>query len=281
MSARRFAGHPEPLTAGETVLLIDRKQRRYLVELTDGGEFHYHGGAVAHDDIVGRPEGTLVRSAKGTQLRVFRPTAGDWTVKAPRGAQVIYPKDQALIVGLTDIRPGTTVVEAGAGSGALTCALLDAVGASGRVISFELRDDHADVAERNVARRFGGAPPTWTLRRGDVIAGLADTPCHRVVLDLLEPWEVIKAAGAALHPGGLLCAYTPTVPQVMRLHESLAADPRWGTAETMESLLRPWNVSGLSVRPAHRMVAHTAFLTIVRRLPDPDAEPAADTDVDG
>jgi tRNA (adenine57-N1/adenine58-N1)-methyltransferase len=213
--------------------------------------------------------GSLGGLAKNTQLRVFRPTAADWTVKAPRGAQVVYPKDQALIVGLTDIRPGMTVVEAGAGSGALTCALLDAVGPDGRVISFEVRDDHADVAERNVRRRRGDAGDRWILHRGDVVPGLAGVACHRVVLDLLEPWEVAKAAATALHPGGLLCAYTPTVPQVMRLHEVLADDDRWGDAETVEALLRPWNVAGLSVRPAHRMVAHTAFLTVVRRLAEP------------
>lgn len=276
MTVRRFPGDAAPLAAGETVLLVDRKQRRYLVDLVDGGEFHYHGGAVAHDDMIGGPEGHLVRSTRNTQLRVFRPTAADWTVKAPRGAQVIYPKDQALIVGLTDIRPGMTVVEAGAGSGALTCALLDAVGEDGQVISFELRDDHADVAERTVARRRGTLPATWTLHRGDVAAGLADLSCHRIVLDLLEPWEVCKPAATALHPGGLLCAYTPTVPQVMRLHEALAEDPRWGAAETVEALLRPWNVAGLSVRPAHRMVAHTAFLTIVRRLPDQPVDPRVD-----
>ncbi|MBW3605819.1 MAG: tRNA (adenine-N1)-methyltransferase [Actinobacteria bacterium] len=269
MTQRRFAGHEATLEDGETVLLIDRKRRRYLVDLEAGGEFHYHGGAVAHDDIIGRSEGALVRSAKNTQLRVFRPTAADWTVKAPRGAQVVYPKDQALIVGLTDIRPGMTVVEAGAGSGALTCALLDAVGSHGRVISFEVRDDHADVAERNVARRRGDVTDRWTLLRADVTSGLAGIACHRIVLDLLEPWEVAKAAATALYPGGLVCAYTPTVPQVMRLHDAFAEDERWGDAETVEALLRPWNVAGLSVRPTHRMVAHTAFLTIARRLPEP------------
>lgn len=284
MTVRRFPGDAAPLAAGETVLLIDRKRRRYLVDLEDGGAFHYHGGAVAHDDIIGAREGTVVRSARNTQLRVFRPTAADWTLKAPRGAQVVYPKDQALIVGLADIGPGMTVVEAGAGSGALTCALLNAVGAEGRVISFEVRDDHADVAERNVRRRFGDVPAWWSLHRADVIAGLPDVRCHRVVLDLLEPWEAIKVAAESVHPGGLLCAYTPTVPQVMRLHEALDGDPRWGRAETVEALLRPWNVAGLSVRPAHRMVAHTAFLTTVRRLADPPddvrthaTEPTADS----
>jgi tRNA (adenine57-N1/adenine58-N1)-methyltransferase len=268
----RFPGDAALLDAGETVLLIDRKQRRYLVDLQAGGEFHYHGGALAHDDLIGQPEGVRVRSAKGTYLRVFRPTAADWTVKAKRGAQVIYPKDQALIVGLTDIGPGMTVVEAGAGSGALTCALLNAVGMTGCVISFEVRDDHADIAERNVVRRFGGRPPHWTLHRGDVVAGLDGLHCHRLVLDLLEPWEVVKAAAAALHPGGLLCAYTPTVPQVMRMHEALVTDGRWGRTQTVEAMLRGWHVAGLAVRPDHRMVAHTAFLTTTRRLPDEGAD---------
>lgn len=276
MTVRRFPGDPAPLASGETVMLIDRKGRRYLVELEDGGAFHYHGGAVAHDDLIGATEGTLVRSATNTRLRVFRPTAADWTLKAPRGAQVIYPKDQALIVGLTDIGPGMTVIEAGAGSGALTCALLDAVGPDGHVISFEVRDDHADVAERNVRRRYGTLPDTWTLRRADVVAGLTQEQCHRLVLDLLEPWEVAKMAAEALYPGGLLCAYTPTVPQVMRLHEALDGDARWGRAETVEALVRPWNVAGLSVRPAHRMVAHTAFLTTARRLADAPVDGVAD-----
>lgn len=263
----RRPGHPDPFTVGDKVLLLDRKGRRYLLTLSEGGEFHYHAGVVAHADLVGLPEGSRVRSSKGSTLRALRPTAADWTVKAPRGAQVIYPKDQAMIVALADIGPGSVVVEAGAGSGALTSALLRAVGPTGRVISFEVRDEHADVAERNVAERFGGLPPTWELRRGDVTAGLADTPCERLVLDLLDPADVLKAGASALLPGGILCAYTPTVPQVMRLHDALTLDERWGLAETVETLVRGWHVDGLAVRPNHRMVAHTAFLTTARRLP--------------
>ncbi|HUH07518.1 MAG TPA: methyltransferase domain-containing protein, partial [Egibacteraceae bacterium] len=203
----------------------------------------------------------------------------DWTVKAPRGAQVVYPKDQAMIISLADIGPGATVVEAGAGSGALTSALLRAVGERGRVISYELRDDHADIAERNVHERFGGPPPNWELRRGDVAQGLADRPdeaCDRIVLDLVDPAAVLKAAADALNPGGILLSYTPTVPQVMRLREALDADPAWGLAATVETFVRGWHVDGLAVRPNHRMVAHTAFLTTVRRLADhtdPTAEP--------
>lgn len=269
----RHPGHPALLAAGDKVLLLDRKERRYLMTLEAEKDWHFHGGIIRHDDIIGRPEGTKVRSSKGSTLLVLRPTSADWTVKAPRGAQVVYPKDQAMIVQLADIVPGVTVAEAGAGSGALTSALLRAVGPAGRVISFELRDDHADVAERNVIERFGGHPANWDFRRGDVVEGLAQVQCERVVLDLLDPSEVLKPAADALTPGGILLAYTPTVPQIMRLHEAIAEDPRWGMAKTIETMVRGWHVDGLSVRPDHRMVAHTAFLTTVRRLP-PDADPA-------
>ena len=262
----RHPGSPEPFAEGDKVLLVDRKQRRYLLTLQAGREFHTHHGLLAHDDITGRPEGSSLRTTKGAPLLALRPTAADWTVKAPRGAQVVYPKDQAMIVALADICPGAAVVEAGAGSGALTAALLRAVGPTGSVISFELRDAFADVAERNVAERCGGPPPNWQLRRGDVVEGLASLRCDRVVLDLLEPWAAVKASADALHCGGILCAYTPSVPQVMRLREALDADPRWGLAQTCETLVRGWHVDGPAVRPDHRMVAHTAFLTTARRL---------------
>lgn len=250
------------------MLLLDRKGRRYLVTLAEGADFHFHGGRVAHDDLLGRAEGSRVRSATGSWLLAVRPTAADWTVKSPRGAQVVYPKDQAMIVSLADLAPGLEVVEAGAGSGALTCALLRAVGPTGRVVSFEVRDDHADVAERNVARRFGAPPPNWELRRQDVVDGLAGESGDRLILDLLEPWAVVKPAAQMLRPGGLLACYTPSITQVMQLRQMLDADARWGLAATSETLQRGWHVDGLAVRPDHRMVAHTAFLTVARRLCD-------------
>ncbi len=268
----RHPGHPDPFSEGDKVLLIDRKQRRYLLTLRAGGEFHSHHGLVAHHDIIGLPEGSTVRTTGAAAMLAVRPTAAEWTVKAPRGAQVVYPKDQAMIVGLADICPGAVVVEAGAGSGALTVALLRAVGPTGRVLSFELRDEHADIAERNVADRLGEAPANWKLRRADVIDGLAGVGCDRVVLDLAEPWQVLPAAVESLHPGGILLGYTPSVPQVMRLREELDRDPRWGMAATSETLVRGWHVDGLAVRPDHRMVAHTAFLTTARRLADPLAD---------
>ena len=262
----RHPGHPDPLTAGDKILMVDRKGRRYLQTLRDGGEFHYHSGYVAHDELIGQPEGCTVRSSKGSMLTVVRPTSADWTVKAPRGAQVIYPKDQAMIVQLADVCPGAVVVEAGAGSGALTSALLRAVGPSGRVISFELREDHAKIAAKNISDRFGGHPGTWELRVADVGDELARTRADRVILDLLDPGPLVGAAVEALNPGGILLAYTPTVPQVMQVREALDADPRWGMAQTSETMVRGWHVDGLAVRPDHRMVAHTAFLTTARRL---------------
>ena len=171
--APRWPGHPDPLSPGERILLIDGKQRRYTQTLATGGVFHFHGGMVEHDALLGRPEGTTVTSTKQTKLLAVRMTNADWTLKAPRGAQVVYPKDQAMIVALADIRTGNTVVEAGAGSGALTCALLQAVGPTGRVTSFERREDHADVARRNVADRLGGHPDNWELRVADAVEGLA------------------------------------------------------------------------------------------------------------
>ena len=273
MTAPRHPGHPAPLEAGEKVLLLDRKDRRYLLTLEAGKDWHSHSGIMRHDDIIGRSEGCTVRTAKGTTLLVLRPTSADWTVKAPRGAQVVYPKDQAMIVALADIVPGVTVVEAGAGSGALTSALLRAVGPEGRVISFELREDHAVVAERNVIERFGAMPANWELRRGDVGEGLAGVACDRIVLDLLDPWEMLKPAAEALRPGGILLSYTPTVPQIMRLHEGLVEDPRWGMAKTVETIVRGWHVDGLAVRPDHRMIAHTAFLTTARRLAAEPSQP--------
>jgi tRNA (adenine57-N1/adenine58-N1)-methyltransferase catalytic subunit len=259
-------GTDAPLASGELVVLTDRKRRRYLLTLEPGAEWHSHAGVVPHDALIGAREGSAIRTNRNMEVVVLRPTREDFVLKMKRGAQVVYPKDQAMILAAADVRPGCTVVEAGAGSGALTLALLAAVGPTGRVISFERRDDHAAVARRNVARFLGGEPGTWELRLGDVTASLAEVRAHRVILDLLEPWEVVPAAAAALPPGGIVLAYTPTVPQVMRFTEALWDDGRYTDVRTTETLVRPWDVDGLAVRPAHRMVAHTAFLTTARRV---------------
>jgi tRNA (adenine57-N1/adenine58-N1)-methyltransferase catalytic subunit len=264
-------GTDAPLAAGELVVLIDRRGRRYLFTLEPGNEWHSHAGLVPHDDLIGTVEGTAVRTNRNMEVVVLRPTREDFVLKMKRGAQVVYPKDQAMIVAEADVRPGCTVVEAGAGSGALTLALLAAVGPTGRVISFERRDDHARVAERNVVRFLGHRPDNWELIDGDVVEGLGATRAHRVVLDLLEPWTVIDAAAMALAPGGIVLSYTPTITQVMRFSEALWEDGRFADVGTTETLVRGWDVDGLAVRPKHRMVAHTAFLTTARRVPPREA----------
>lgn len=267
-------GDAQPLRAGELVILTDRKRRRWMITLESGGQWHSHAGVVEHDDLIGQTEGTAVRSAGDMEVTALRPTVEDYVLEMPRGAQVVYRKDQAMILTLADIRPGCTVIEAGAGSGALSIALLQAVGSDGRVISYERREDHLAVAEANVARFFGGAPDTWQPRHGDVAHGLEDglhaAGCDRIVLDLPEPEVLVGPAAGALRAGGLLVAYVPSVTQIARLGEELDGDERFDLPQTSETLHRQWRVAGQSVRPEHRMVAHTGFLTVVRRVLTPD-----------
>jgi tRNA (adenine57-N1/adenine58-N1)-methyltransferase len=267
----RFPGDPDPLAAGELVVLRDERGRRSLIELRAGGTWHSHAGALDHDLLIGAPEGTSVPTPKGVEIVALRPTREDFILKMRRGAQVVYPKDQAMIVGLADIRPGMRVVEAGAGSGALTLALLDAVGPSGSVLSVERREDHAEDARRNVERFNSGAVANWRLVVGDVAEVLEDAVAHRVVLDLPEPWRALDGVARALSPGGILLTYLPSVPQVMQITEALWEHGSFSDVATSETLVRGWDVDGLAVRPAHRMVAHTAFLTRARRVP-PRAE---------
>jgi len=260
-------GDPRPLGAGELVVLRDEKGRRSLIVLATGSTWHSHAGALDHDALIGAAEGTSVATPKGVEIIALRPTREDFILKMQRGAQVVYPKDQAMIVGLADIRPGMRVVEAGAGSGALSLALLDAVGPHGAVVSVERREDHAVDARRNVERFHGGPVPNWTLEIGDVADVLSATSAHRVVLDLPEPWLALDGVAAALSPGGIIVTYLPSVPQVMEITEALWAHGGFSDVTTSETLVRGWDVDGLAVRPAHRMVAHTAFLTRARRVP--------------
>jgi tRNA (adenine57-N1/adenine58-N1)-methyltransferase len=250
------------------VLLVDSKRRRHLVTLADGGEFHTHAGVLAHDDIIGQPDGASVRTTRNARLTAVRPTLAEYVLEMPRGAQVIYPKDIGPILMLADVFPGARVLESGIGSGALTTALLRAVGPTGRVKGYELRDDFAERAVRNVTGFLGPDVPLDVEVR-DAYEGIDETGFDRVVLDLPEPWRVVKHAVGALRPGGLLVAYLPTILQVGRLREELADAP-FGMTETIEVLQRGWHVEGQSIRPDHRMVAHTGFLTHARLLvPEP------------
>jgi tRNA (adenine57-N1/adenine58-N1)-methyltransferase len=251
-------------TAGDRVLLVDAKRRRHLITLAVGGEFHTHAGVLPHDAIIGEPEGITVRTTLGSRLVAVRPTLSDYVLEMPRGAQVIYPKDLGPILMLADVFPGARVLESGVGSGALTLALLRAVGSTGHVTGYEIRDDFARRAQANVEGFLGAGQPL-TVEVRDVYAGVELDDLDRVLLDLPEPWRVVKHAEAALHPGGILLAYLPTIGQVARLREELAGSA-FGMVESLEVLQRTWHVDGQSVRPDHRMVAHTGFLTHARLL---------------
>jgi tRNA (adenine57-N1/adenine58-N1)-methyltransferase len=250
---------------GDRVQLTDAKGRHYTMLLTPGGEFHTHRGIIALDTVIGLPEGSVVKSTSGDQFLVLRPLLVDYVMSMPRGAQVVYPKDAAQIVHEGDIFPGARVLEAGAGSGALTCSLLRAVGPDGRVTSYEVRDDHAVHAERNVETFFGARPANWDL----IIADLNEYSggeVDRVVLDMLAPWEVLDTVASALVAGGVLMIYVATVTQLSRAVEALREQQCWTEPRAWESMQRGWHVVGLAVRPQHTMRGHTAFLISARKL---------------
>jgi tRNA (adenine57-N1/adenine58-N1)-methyltransferase catalytic subunit len=252
-----------PFEVGDKVLLIDSKKRWYLITLKVGGEFHSHAGFINHDDLIGHDEGIVVRSTKGSRYDAFRPTLADFVLKMPRGAQVIYPKDLGPILMLADIFPGARVLESGIGSGALSMTMLRA-GAD--VTGYELRSDFAAKAQENVEAFLGaGVLSRYHVEERDCYEGIDEVDLDRIVLDLPEPWQVVKHAEAALCPGGVLVAYTPSITQAVALREALV-DSRFQLAETMEVLNRTWHIEGQAVRPDHRMVAHTGFLTHARLL---------------
>ncbi|MEP6477345.1 MAG: tRNA (adenine-N1)-methyltransferase [Actinomycetota bacterium] len=253
-----------PFQAGERILFVDARDRTYLVRLQAKGTFHTHGGALSHDLVIGRPEGLRLETVGGMALTAFRPRFADYALKMPRGAQVIYPKDIGPVLMYGDVFPGARVVEAGTGSGALTIALTRAVGAQGRVVSYELRPEHRERGVANVEDFYGTVPAWLELREGDV-REVADTGerFDRAILDLPQPWDVLPALRAALEPGAVLCCYLPTTVQVQQV--VLAFEPGgFQHMETFEILLRSWHVTDRSVRPDHRMVGHTGFLTVAR-----------------
>ncbi|HTS98792.1 MAG TPA: tRNA (adenine-N1)-methyltransferase [Streptosporangiaceae bacterium] len=261
-----------PLAPGDQVQLTDPKGRRHRVVLEAGRSFHTHRGSLAHDDIIGRPEGSVIVSSGGTPYVALRPLLADYTLSMTRGAAVVYPKDAGQILAQADIFAGARVIEAGAGSGALSCWLLRAVGDSGLLVSYERRADFAEIARGNVERYFGGPPPSWRLVTGELPAEGAAAPdgdaFDRVVLDMLAPWEYADASARSLRPGGLVCCYVATTTQLSRTVEALRGQGSFDEPAAWETLLRGWHVDGLAVRPEHRMVGHTGFLVTARRLAD-------------
>jgi tRNA (adenine57-N1/adenine58-N1)-methyltransferase len=260
-----FTDRRGPLRENEPVVLLDRKHREYLARLDGVRPIAIRGGKIAAEDVIGKEEGTVVRSSMNEPFLVFRPSLPQLIPNLPRSAQVIYPKDIGPILIWADLFPGARVVEAGIGAGALTMALLRAVGREGYLTSYELREDFVELARRNVTRYFGPAP-NWTVKIGDVALELDESDIDRIILDLPEPWHVIERAWRALRPGGILLCYLPTVLQVKSVVDALREDGRFACLETSENLMRFWHFKGMSARPQHRMIAHTGFITSARRL---------------
>ena len=268
-------GRSGPFQVGDRVQLTDAKGRKYTVVLEAGKEFHTHRGGIVHDALIGADEGSVVTSTNGTPYLALRPLLVDYVLSMPRGAQVIYPKDAAQIVHEGDVFPGARVLEAGAGSGALTCSLLRAVGPEGTVISYEVRDDHAVHAVRNVETFFGERPANWKLTLGDVADYDLEAHGHvdRAVLDMLAPWDALPAVADALVPGGVLIVYVATVTQLSKVVEAMREQACWTEPRSWESIVRGWHVVGLAVRPEHRMQGHTAFLVSARKLAEGTVTP--------
>lgn len=260
------AGPPQagrPFRAGEPVLLVDRKGRRYLFDLAEGSSFHSHSGVIDHSAIIGADEGERLRSSRGVHFTAVRPTLSDFVLKMPRGAQVVYPKDLGPILMLADIFPGARVFESGLGSGALSAALLRA---GAEVVGYELREDFCERARANVERFLGPEVMSrYHTHIRDAYEGIEEAGLDRAVLDLPEPWRVAAHAARALRPGGILLAYTPSIIQAAQVRDALN-DAGFGMGATVEVLHRGWHIDGAAVRPDHRMVAHTGFLTHARLL---------------
>ena len=257
-----------PFRVGERVQLTGPKGRLNTITLEPGKVFHTHRGTLAHDLLLGQPDGSVVIASNGDAYLALRPLLSDFVMSMPRGAAIVYPKDSAQIVAQADIFPGATVVEAGVGSGALSLSLLRAIGPTGRLISFERRAEFADIARDNVATFLGEKPDNWEVALGDLAEELPARDIHadRVVLDMLAPWECLSAVSDALVPGGVVIVYVATATQLSRVAEAIRGSKLYTEPESSETLVRGWHVEGLAVRPDHRMVGHTGFLLTARRL---------------
>ena len=270
-------GRRGPFRVGERVQLTDPKGRMHTIVLEPGKRFHNTRGHIQHDDLIGAPDGSVVIHSTGAEWLALRPLLSDHVMSMPRGAAVVYPKDSAQIVGLADIFPGAVVVEAGVGSGALSMSLLRAVGEGGRLHSFELREEFAEIARSNARAFLGGDHPAWSIHLGDLTEQLPATlsagSVDRVVLDMLAPWDCLEAVAETLVPGGVLICYVATATQLSRVAEAARDHGGFTEPKAWESMVRGWHLEGLAVRPEHRMHGHTGFLISMRRLAPEVAAP--------
>jgi tRNA (adenine57-N1/adenine58-N1)-methyltransferase len=251
---------------GDRIQLTDPKGKMYTFTITQGKEWHTHKGWIVHDDLVGIPEGSVVSTSAGLKFTAFKPLLGDFVLSMPRGATIVYPKDAAMIIGVADIFPGAKVVEAGVGSGALAISLLRAIGPQGALDSFERREDFAEIAKENVQTYFGSLPSNWKLTVGSVQDSNSDNKYDRVVLDMLAPWECVDYAAKILRPGGVFLAYVATTTQLSATAEALKEDGHFTEPLSSETIVRDWHHEGLAVRPMQRMIGHTGFLIVSRRM---------------
>jgi tRNA (adenine57-N1/adenine58-N1)-methyltransferase len=251
---------------GDRVQLTDAKGKLYSITLTKGSEWHTHKGMLKHDDLVGIPEGSIVATNQDLKFQAFRPLLADYVLSMPRGATIVYPKDAAMILGVADIKPGIRVLEAGVGSGALSISLLRAIGEEGMLHSVEIREDFAEISEKNVSSYFGGKPANWKLTIGALQDQTYEADFDRVVLDMLSPWECLDVASKALVPGGVFMAYVATTTQLSKIAEAIKESGNFTEPESSETIVRGWHHEGLAVRPQHRMIGHTGFLIFARRM---------------
>ena len=251
---------------GDRVQLTDSKGNVQTITLKEDGQWHTHKGWIVHNDVVGKPEGSVLETTAGLKYLAFKPLLTDFVLSMPRGATIVYPKDAAFIVGFADIAPGSRVLEAGVGSGALTISLLRAVGKEGSVDSFERRAEFAEVARKNVESYFGALPSVWTLTVDSVQDFNHSKKYDRVILDMLAPWECVEMAGNVLEPGGVVMAYVATTTQLSAMAEALKDSNLFTEPESTETIMRGWHTEGLAVRPQHRMIGHTGFLVMSRRM---------------
>jgi tRNA (adenine57-N1/adenine58-N1)-methyltransferase len=251
---------------GDRVQLTDAKGKLYSITLAQGSEWHTHKGMLKHDEIVGLPEGSIVATNQDLKFQAFRPLLADYVLSMPRGATIVYPKDAAMILGVADIKPGIRVLEAGVGSGALSISLLRAIGEEGVLHSVEIREDFAEISEKNVSSYFDGKPTNWKLTIGALQDQTFEADFDRVVLDMLSPWECLEVASKALVPGGVFMAYVATTTQLSKIAEAIKDSGNFTEPESSESIVRGWHHEGLAVRPQHRMIGHTGFLIFARRM---------------
>ena len=251
---------------GDRIQLTDPKGKMYTFTITAGKEWHTHKGWIVHNDLIGMPEGSVVSTSAGLKFTAFKPLIGDFVLSMPRGATIVYPKDAAMILGVADIFPGAKVIEAGVGSGALSISLIRAVGNEGKVDSFERREDFAAIATENVRTYFGEIPKQWKLQVGSVQESSTTEKYDRVVLDMLAPWECVGFAAEVLRPGGVFLAYVATTTQLSSTAEALKEDGRFTEPLSSETIVREWHHEGLAVRPMQRMIGHTGFLILSRRM---------------